>query len=238
VNETHERIQETIAAHALNALDGADGAHADELIASHVPGCSECRALLDAFQAVSGDLALAAEPRTPPRFLYRRMKRELGLRATPWSNRGAAAVAALAVVASLGAWNAHLSSRVSKAERRQASATEVLAAVSHPQARRVSLSAEGKNSFAVSLAATYVPGHPALFLFGSMPDPQADRVYQVWLYRGTRIRSAGMFKPERGQVLLRLPVDPRAYNTLLITEEPSEGSLRPSRRHVVRGTLG
>jgi hypothetical protein len=88
------------------------------------------------------------------------------------------------------------------------------------------------------MVASYIPGRSALYVFGSLPELNDRHVYEVWLFRGPRFLRAGAFRPQRGIVLLRLPFDGGGFDQLLITEEPNEASVRPSGRHVVRGTLG
>jgi hypothetical protein len=141
------------------------------------------------------------------------------------------------VVAGLGLWNAHLTTRVRAAERRQADTTEVLATVSHPSSHVISLRND-RGLASPTLAASYVPGRPTLYLFGSLPEPRGGHVYEVWLLRRGKTVPAGTFRPERGLVLVRLGIDPSPFDELLVTEESVATNARPSGRHVVRGTLG
>ena len=62
MTEDHERIDELLAGYVLLSLEGEDAAEADRLLSEHVPGCARCRRTLADFQALSGDLALAAAP--------------------------------------------------------------------------------------------------------------------------------------------------------------------------------
>ena len=63
----HEPIEELLAGYVLQGLSGEDAAEADRLLGEHVPDCEQCRDTLDAFHAVTGDLATAVAPMTPPR---------------------------------------------------------------------------------------------------------------------------------------------------------------------------
>jgi len=234
----HQAIEEGLAGYALHALDEDEAVQVEALLADHLPGCASCRDLLDRFRAITGDLALAASPSRPPRMLGVRLRRELRTPRTPIWARTAAVAVTVALVAGLGTWTAHLSHRVNEAEQRQVRTTEVLATVSHPQSHVVTLSADRiAPAVPVSLAVAYIPGRPRLYLFGSMPNPSGDRVYQVWLVKGGRFASVGTFLPERGVVLIRIEVDAQGYDGLLITEEPARGSATPSSRHVVRASL-
>jgi Anti-sigma-K factor rskA len=237
VNEDHEAVQEVLAAHALRALDEADQGRAEELLASHLPACAECRDALQAFEAVAADLALAPAPRTPPELLEHRLRREIDSRGRPrWLPRVAAAVA-VAALAVVGAWNVHLVGRVSHAEDREASTTEMLATLSHPKSRLVPLAAEQVDRAIGSVAVAYVPGQPHLYLFGSLPKPGSNRTYQLWMGQGNRFESKAIFVPDRGVVVLRILVDPRGYDRVLITEEPLAGSRTPSGPHVVTASF-
>jgi hypothetical protein len=237
VIEDHELIQQALAAHALHALDGEDASRLEELLTVHLPACAWCRADLTTFEAISGELALAAGSKHPPRTLGRRVRKHADTQTTGprWL---AATVASVAVfsVGGLALWNAHLSTRVGEAEVRQARTTAVLTTVSHPMSQVVSLDVK-LNGLAAQLAAAFVPGQRALYLFGSMPAPDEDRVYQVWMIHRGRFSSAGTFVPERGVVLLQLAVNPQSYDGLLITEEPMQGSPSPSEKEVMEGSL-
>jgi Anti-sigma-K factor rskA len=234
--EDHEAIRELLAGHALRALDEADRAAAETLLASHLPSCAECRDLLRAFEAVAADLALAPSPVHPPELLEHRLRREIRPGSGPrWPARilAGVAVAALAVV---GVWNLHLVGRVSDAEDREASTSEVLTTLSHPSSRVVPLAAE-RLDHPVKMAVAYVPGQPRLYLFGSLPEPASKRIYQLWLAQGDRFESKATFVPERGIVVLTILVDPRGYDGVLITEEPGTGSHVPSGRRVVTASF-
>ena len=78
---THEAMQELLAGYALRSLAGEDAVAADRLLVDHVPGCMDCRRTLEAFQLVSADLALDAQPVTPPETLLPRLHREMGSQA-------------------------------------------------------------------------------------------------------------------------------------------------------------
>jgi hypothetical protein len=238
--EDHEHVQELLAAQALGALDEGELPVVESELARHLPGCTECREALDAFRAVAGELGLAAEPQRPPRTLAARLRREVrssgsGRRArfVPALAAGSAAV----LVAGLLAWGAHLTGRVTRAEDRQIRTTELLTAVTHPRSRVVPLSSPGRPQAEFQLAATFIPGRPALYLFGSMPSPTSNRVYQLWLSRAGQFSSAGTFVPEEGHVLITFPVDPTVFDGLLITEEPQAGSSSPSERRLVTAPL-
>jgi hypothetical protein len=241
MTEDHELVQELLGAYVLHALDAEEGERAERLIASHLPECPECREVFERFQVVSGELALAAGARRPPRLLAVRLRRQVkSSRGRRWASALLSAVAVVALIA-LAGWSAHLSTRVDAAEVGQAKTREFLATVSHPLSHVVPLSSTRPSSpgagTRAQLAAAYVPGSGSLYLFGSLPAPRSDRVYQVWVLRDGRFQSAGTFRPEKGQVLFRIRADVDAITGLLVTEEPSQGSPSPSSEQVVTASF-
>jgi len=128
-------------------------------------------------------------------------------------------------------------------ERQRASTAELFDAVTHPRSRILPLSAAvgptaSSRAGTTKLAAAYVPGTSRLYLFGSMPEPRPERVYQVWLGRAGVYVSVATFVPgTHGLVVVRVQADPTAFDALLITEEPGSGSQQPSSAHVVETDL-
>jgi hypothetical protein len=227
----HDRVQEALAARALHAVDRADLAVNDAVVSKHLPACASCRRAMDGFELMVGELALLAPPREPPRLLWARLRREI--RTKPAPRRFSAAVAAVAVAGLVGmaAWNAHLTSRVGRAEHQQAGAAELIDAVSQRGSKVVPLSSVAGTSDRI--AAAYVPGRGHLYVFGSMHLLRSDRVYQVWLVRGESYASLGTFVPSPdGLVLLQLSAKPTGEDAILVTEEDLAGAERPSEEHV------
>jgi len=239
VNGEHEQAQELLAAHALHALDEDDLGTLEHLVRTHVGGCDECRTAMWAFEAVSSDLALAADPVAPPASMAARLRRDLRSpdHVGVWA-RSAVAASIILVLTVLAVWNAHLHGLVSRAQSSQKLAGEVLDTMSRPEARVVALATDGSLAAKGQVVAAYVPGRGRLYLFGSMPAPQHDLVYQVWLGRRGNYANAGTFVPESsGRVVVLINADAAGYDAVLITEEPSAGSPSPSDRHVLTASL-
>lgn len=236
--EEHERIQETLAGHTLHALDEAEAASAEALLATHVAGCAECMASLEEFRHVAGELALATHARQPPSRLRSRIRRDTRpLRVAVWAGRVVAAAAAAAIV-SVVVWNVLLTGRVSNAEHRSAQTTAVLTTVAHPESRVVPLAVQSAKAEEAQLTAAFIPGRGELYLFGSFPEPARGTVYQVWLVAHDGVFSdAGTFVPNAGSVLLQIAADPTSYAGVLVTQEPHPGSRTPSGQHMVRATF-
>jgi hypothetical protein len=234
MNADHERIQEILAGHALHALDDDMLPEAEFLLRTHLPECPACREAAEAFEAVAGELALAARPTDPPATLLAGLRRDLRKRGGRRIPVGGVAVA-IALIAAFAAWNANLTGQVSQARRHQADSSELIDTVAHPESRIVAL---GGSETGNRVLAAFVPGSDRLFLFGSMPTPGQGFVYQVWLQRAGDYSSAGTFVPESGgRVFYRIGVDASGVDTVLITEEPATGSEAPSGRRVVTASL-
>jgi hypothetical protein len=242
VNEDHGRVQELLAGFVLHALDPDQLRETEELRATHLPGCEECRKAMGALEAAAGDLGLAAGSRIPPKLLERRLRRELGTndRGRRWVAFLPAA-ASVVVASGLLLWNAQLTTRIGHAEQRQAASAEVLTAVSHPASRVVPLPLQGvhpaSSGAPAQLAAATIPGRDVLYVFGSMPAPGGGRVYTVWLGRPGRYVNVAAFVPERGSVLLAVRVNPSDYERLLITEEEGKDRGEPSENHLTEVSL-
>ena len=239
MNGEHEQAQELLAAHALHALDEEDLGTLEHLVRTHVGGCSECRTAMWSFEAVSAELALAADPVTPPASMGARLRRDVRSREHVgiWA-RSAVAASIILVLTVLAVWNAHLHGLVSRAQSSQQLAGEVLDTMSRPESRVVALATDGTSAVSGQVLAAYVPGGGRLYLVGSMPVPEHDLVYQVWLGRRGNYANAGTFVPESsGRVLVLIEADAAGYDAVLITEEPSAGSSSPSGRHILTASL-
>jgi anti-sigma-K factor RskA len=233
----HERVQEALGAYVVHALDEDALAEANALIAEHLPRCDACAAVLLNLEATAAMLALAVPQVEPPETLWPRIRRELrypdGRR---WRSTVIGIALAAAVVGLVG-WNVTLAGRMGRTEKRQAASAEVLTAVSHPSSRVVPLALSAERAQAPTLAVAYVPGTAVMYVFGTMPEPPAGQVYELWLGAGGRFVGAATFVPEAGEVLLAIRADPFRFDTLFITVEPAGGSRRPSPRHLVEGSL-
>ena len=218
--DRHGDTQELLAGYALQSLSGEDAAEADRLLTEHVPGCSECRMMLDAFQAVAGELALDAEPVTPPDPLLPRMHREMdpreqpGIRWTP--GRLVAAAASIVLVVGVGGL------ALSQAEDRktaQVPAADVQGladfVVGHPTLLRQPLGGNAQEISARGVQELYVYGR-------TVPFPAPGLVYRLWAVSAKDAKHLGDFLPyPDGTVLVRLAIDPSTFDHLLVTVEPA-----------------
>ncbi len=101
----HEAVDALLAGYVLRSLTGEDAAEVDRLLTEHVPGCTDCLATLDSFQALTGEVALITAPLPVPDTLLPRLHRSLDGRRSrrmPAWHPGRLVAAAAAAVALVG----------------------------------------------------------------------------------------------------------------------------------------
>jgi hypothetical protein len=229
----NDRIDELLAGYALGALSAEDAEAADRLLTEHIPTCARCRETLSGFQAVAGDLGLAAAPRSPSELLAARVARDVAeerrirRRRGPGTVIGVAAAATVAVFG-LVTWNVVLQQRVSRAEGFQATMAEGFHMLSQPGSERISVTEDdgGPNLYLASLR-----GAGRMYLMGSgVPQPGEGRVYHVWGMRGADAELLAEFVPlDDGLVAVEIPWGLEPFDRLLIAVDPSDGPGRPHR---------
>lgn len=238
MTDDHAHIEELLAGYALRSLSGRDAAEADGLLCEHLPGCSRCRDTLDDLLAVTGALALAAEPIQPPATLLPRMKGQLDHRSS--GRRPAilfAAAAALVVVVGLTCWNFLLNSKVSTAEQRRSAVSSMLNTILQENGSQMVALRSGDGSSPSptpstqptippyprpSVMVTFHPGVPHAWVFGTnIPTPEPGYVYEIWVGRSGTLAPAATFVPGVGGYVQEfIPLDLTQYEEVAITEEP------------------
>jgi hypothetical protein len=210
----HERIEELLAGYVLRSLSGEDAVEADQLLSEHVPGCVSCRGTLAAFQAVSADLALGADPMDPPETLLPRLHRELEPRVRRRRPAQMLAVAAsVVVVAGLAGMAVTQNVRANDGRQEANALRAVMDTASLPDANLVPVGPATEVS---------APGQEVFYLYGrDVPEPAAGTVYRVWLVSGGTPAFVGEFVPDEGYVNLQVPFDPTTYDALWVTVAPA-----------------
>ena len=220
----HDEIQELLAGYVLRGLSGEDAVEADRILTEHVPGCADCRATLDAFQAVAGDLALDASPLTPPDTLRAKLRRELeprsrggGRFAGRWNaGRMVAVAASVVVVVGVGAvaltrgGDGLVNGQLARADLQ-----DVTKAAANPDTSRQSLG--GSATEIVS------PATEQLYVYGSeVPMPPAGMVYRLWAGTQEDPLYIGDFLPrDDGLLLLEITLPVSSVGPLFVTVEPA-----------------
>jgi transposase InsO family protein len=228
--QDHDRIEELLAGHALEALAGEDAIEADRLLAEHVPTCPMCRETLAGFRGVAERLSLAAAAVRPPELLLARIRRSMredgadrrtgGLRLPLRAGRRGAFVAAAASVAALvgmAALSMSLGTRATRAQTHLDRMTQLVDALAQPGAAPVSLRALGARPMleisGPNLERMIVAGH-------GVPRPARDFVYVIWVGTADGFRPLGTVVPDAdGFVFRAFTVDPSSFDRIMITEE-------------------
>jgi hypothetical protein len=213
----HDAIDELLAGYVLRSLTGEDAEAADRLLTDHVPACSDCLATLDAFQGLTGDLALVAAPVAVPETVLPRLHRSLDGRRSrrmPTWHPGrlvAAAAAAVALVGVTGLAITQVGGGDAGSQRlTQADLQVVNDVANRPDSSVVDLG---------SAEEVTAPGLEEIYLRGTgVPSPPIGSTYRLWAISSAGAASyVGDFVPSAGQILLEISIDPNAVDHLLIT---------------------
>jgi anti-sigma factor RsiW len=228
----HRRVEELLAARAVDGLDPEDAALAERALIEHVPGCQRCRESLDAYALVAGDLALVADATVPPDTLEARLRRSIRrrrrLRGAGWAAAGVAVVVAVA----MAGWNTVLASRLSETEQEQASLTKAFISAGHPDGSVVPLTGPGPERATM----VYVDGQDEMYVIAtSLRD--TDGVYSVWLLGRQKAWSPGTLEPHHGVAFLVVHTDPERWGLVMVTEESDPDVPAPTSSPLVSATV-
>ena len=224
---------------------------------AHLHDCPTCRAEVAELRLVADVLPLAVEPVEPPASLRSRIltqaraeepsarlaivppepsertpvRRRLRLR-RPMAWAGAVAAA---LIIGLGAWNISLQQQV----HTHSTASAITNALAHgAQAWPVT----GTNAAPAATGTLIQPKHGAnaIFVVSGLPASPPNKVYQIWLVRGTRPTSGGTFSvSSAGPQVVSLLQSATGYQVTAVTLEPGpRGSRAPTGKPVVVGKLG
>lgn len=73
-----------------------------------------------------------------------------------------------------------------------------------------------------------------------LPQLGPDSRYQLWLRNGSEVKSGGLFEVDQdgyGSLLIKVPGGFQGFRTFGISVEPAEGSVSPTGKPVLRGSL-
>jgi anti-sigma-K factor RskA len=212
----HEAADALLAGYVLGSLTGDDAAEADRLLTEHVPDCDDCRATLDSFQGLTGEIGLSAAPVAPPDTLLPRLRRSLdgGRRGLPaWSPTRlvAAAAAAVVVVGAAG---------LAIAQRDRAPAPQQ--SLSRADIADVQELRDGSDPILVNDYMKELVAPEELLVWGrNVPAPPPGSTYRLWTVDAEGEETwAGDFAPVNGEFVVRVTVDPTTVEDLLVTVEP------------------
>ena len=220
----HERIEELLAGHALHTLSEEDAAEADLLLAEHVPTCHTCLRTISDFQGVTGELALAADPVSPPDLVLGRIHRGIGQIPGVPLGRGsflAALAVGLVALVAMGGLSFLMADRASEAQDDRSLALELLSLMRSPGVSPVNVGQQGSASSDADFMGVAAADIRRFYLVADVcPEPRPGYAYQLWLGDEGEFEPIGdMFVPSGGSVLIRLTVDVARYDEVWITEE-------------------
>ena len=225
----HDRVEELLAAHALDGLDSDDAALAERALVEHVPECDRCRRAWDGYREVASDLALAAAPLATSETLDARVTRAVAgertrSRPSPLAATAAGVIAILVGVSGFSMLRtSQLEDQVDQAEANQTSILGTLSTVVHPEHETVLLSGPGEEAAALY----YVPGEPQGYLMAAnLPPPR--HAYHVWFVDDGDVWHAGTLRIRGGRGVLPCRTDPNRWDAVMLTDEPRHPSPRNS----------
>jgi anti-sigma-K factor RskA len=213
----HEAADELLAGYVLGSLSGEDAAEADRLLTEHVPECQDCRATLDAFQGLTGELGMVAAPSVPPETLLPRLQRSLDgprRRGLPAWSPSRLVVAAAAAVVVVGVAGLAITQGGDGAQQlmSQADLAQVRLLKADPTTR-VEKIGPAKELIPPGLAELYIWGE-------DVAPPPAGFTYRLWTVDAGGETWIGDFIPHNGVVALHIAVDPATVDDVLVTVEP------------------
>jgi anti-sigma-K factor RskA len=220
----HDRIEELLAAQALDGLDAGEREELARERAAHGVDCAECAALEREFSEVAGLLALSLPPApvTVP-----------DLRAAPAAAATEAsgpktrttrwlAVAAAFVLLVVGAGAGYLLAQA----RHGNSQGELAAYLAAPETRFLPFRSDGGSGHLLLASDPSAPD--AYVLGGNVGTPAAGETYQLWTIKGKTPIPGPTFQPAAGRVVVHLDTSLSGASAVAVTVEPSGGSQAPT----------
>lgn len=221
-------IRDLLPGYALGCLDAED----ERAVTSHLPSCPVCRAELESYVRVAGQLTSTVAEVEPPADLELRLMRAVGAgrqkRAGTWRPALTAVAAMFAVV--LVAGNLLQWTGVIQRPGKPGS----------PAMTSASLAGTGDVRGAYGTIVLDPADHEGVLAVTGLPRLDSAHQYQLWLIRGGERRSAGVFSVDAkgyGSLLLVIPADFRNFRAFGISIEPAGGSPAPTGPRVMAGTL-
>ena len=251
----HDTDHDLLGAYVLDALT------VDEAVAfdAHLEACAACRTEAAELLQVVDVLPLACDMVEPPSSLRDRILSAIAAEEGPTTPRltplvggaprpagrarfrwhvPAIVAAAAIVIAALGIWNVQLQRHVDDLQNKQALQADVYAAIASG-ARVYQVGGTPAARAATAAIVQSRNGGPAYFIVEGLPATPANKVYQLWLVRGTTPRSEGVFTYSGSSPqILALPTSTAGYAVTAVTIEPRpRGSLGPTGAKVLIGKL-
>ncbi len=233
--ENHTAIKESLAAYALDALEGRE----IPALEAHIRTCKSCTADLAAYRGIANGLLTALPPKAPPAGIRRNLQRRTAqekrsaARASKWSWPQFAVAGAFVLLIGLSLLSLFqvnaLRQQQAEMDARSTTAQTAIAMLAYPGTQVVSFNANGVEG---SLLVDKQRNLLGVFAWHLPPTP-ATKVYQIWLLdpQGNRT-SGGFITPEAGYPFAMTVIQPTAplagFTSIGITLEPQGGSPAPT----------
>lgn len=216
----HSTIEELLAVSALGGLDPADEAVLASEMASHGP-CDGCRELEVGFADAAAFLAMSLDPVALDDGVTERLLTAARRPAVEPADELATRRARRGMPVMLAAAAVFLLIVASVAVLRPSGPTDV----STEWAQRV-VRFDGADG---ELAMAYVPGEPGVALWGDdLPDPGADRTYEIWMIDDDIPIPGGCVTPVDGQVAVFVDANVGTTDLMAVTVEPASCPVEPT----------
>jgi anti-sigma-K factor RskA len=232
-------VLDLLPAYVLGSLDAEEASRVEQ----HLLSCFLCRSESDSFEAVTGQLSLAAPVRvSPPDLKDRLMQRIQTIPAReripvaaakrPWLERFLPvwSLASLCLIVAFAGLNVFLWQRLARTGS-PASRTGMHA---------VPLNSTDSTSKATGFVLISQDGDSGTLVVDGLPPLADSQQYQVWLTRdGQRISGALFSTDEKdyGTTRIRAPRSLLEYSAVDVTIEPAGGSPQPTGVKVLGGPL-
>lgn len=228
----HVRWEDERAAYLLDALDPPEL----EAFEDHLAGCERCRAELRWLEPAVDVLPAAVDQIDPPAELRRRILGAVEADAPPRQRERAPARPSL--WGRLAARPAALGVAALAALAVGLAGGYALRGEPEPQVVTQTVPVEG-TAPAIRAVGNVVQHDDNWTLDVSrMPELRPGDVYQVWIRRGKRVLPSVLFVMSHGNhARVALPARMESVDQLMVTREPSGGSLEPTSAPLVSATL-
>jgi hypothetical protein len=235
----HTLIEELLSVDALGGLDPDDRALLDRERSAH-GACEECARLEAGFAEVAGHLGMALEPVPVRPGMADDILREAGALEPP-----AEPIAAPVVLEERperkggGAWRALVAVAAAFVLFAAGWAVRGLVTDDAGTPPRLVRFDGDTDTDTGTLAMAYRPGETGAVFFGSdLPDPGADRVYEIWMIEGKDAPvSGGCVTPQDGRILTYVDADLGDTDTMAVTVEASSCPGAPTTDPVLLASL-
>ena len=244
---THSQAEELAGAFALGALDRDE----DAAVRAHLADCREAHPELEAALGAGIVMAESLEPVSPSASVRDRLmatiermpqaKSQPGVEPARDSRRGwldwlsprvarPLAVAAVAAVIAVGAWNIGLQSQLGQ---RDAALRAIASAISGGQA---AFRVEGQAGHGYVVE---TPGEGAALVVTDLADLPPDRIYELWLLNpaGSPVAVGTLASTQDAVAVVQLERDLSGFSIFAVTVE-AERVAAPSSDPVILGVLG